>query len=110
MGFAYLNVEIRIRLQYRLFTFIASTVFLMLADGVKQAGLVVCSGIYGSKLHLRIIFSWEEYLGAYVYVLYFNCGDVSSLLLQCYYVCSQQAAIALQVWPNWAYFILKILC
>ena len=109
LGFAYLNIEIHICLWCWLFTFIAGTAFLTLADGAKQAGPVGCSSIYQSTSHLRIIYSWAECLGAYVYVLYFNCGNILSLLLQCYYICHQQAAIASWVWPNWALFYLKIL-
>ena len=108
LGFAYLNVKIHIcRWRWR-FIFIASTTFLMLVDGTRQAGPVGCSSIYQSTLQLRIIYSWAEYLGAYVYVLYFNWGDILSLPLWCYYICHQQVAIASWVWPNWAYFILQI--
>ena len=105
LGFAYVNVEFCICLWRRLFTFVAGTIFLMLVDGAKQAGQVGCSSIYPSTLHLRIIYSWAEYLGAYVYVLHFNYGDVFSLLLQRYYIWGQQAAIALWVWPNWVYIL-----
>ena len=108
LGFAYFNIEIRIYLWHGLFLFAVGTAFLTLVDGAKQAGPVGCSSIYQSISQLRIIHYWAEYLYAYVYVLYFNCGDVLSLLLWCCYIFCQEAANASWVWPNWAYFILQI--
>ena len=55
--------------------FIANTAFLMLADNAKQAKLVGWSGIYLSKLRLMIIIFQVEYLGVYVYILYFSFSD-----------------------------------
>ena len=42
-----------------------------------------------------------------MHVLNFSSGDVSISLLQWYYVCFQQVAIALQIWSNLAYIDLK---
>ena len=80
-GFAYLNIEIHICLWCQLFIFIASTAFFTLADGTNHAGPVGFSSIYQLKSHLKIIFPLEKYFDVYVCILYFNCGDIFSLLL-----------------------------
>ena len=74
---------------------------MMLVDDAKQAGPIGCSGSYQLKSHLKIIFFQVEYLGAYVHVLFFSSGNLFLiLLLQYFYICCQQAAIALRIWPN----------
>ena len=66
---------------------VAGTTFLMLVDGAKRAGLVGCSGIYWSKLHLNIIFFKVEYLVAYVHILFFSTGNIfyfAVMILPCF--------------------------
>ena len=46
LGFAHINVEIRICFWRRLFMFVVGTAFLILMDGAKQAGPIACSNIY----------------------------------------------------------------
>ena len=55
---------------------VAGTTFFMLADSAKQVGLVRCSGFYLLKLCLIAIFSKLEYVGAYLYILFFSSGKI----------------------------------
>ena len=70
LGFAYLDVKTSICFWYQLFIFVAGTAFLTLVDSAKQAGPMGCSSIFRPNLHLKILFSQVEYLGAYVYVIF----------------------------------------
>ena len=47
---------------------VVGTASLMLIGGAKQAGLVVCSGIYLSKSHPVTIFFKVETSGSYLYI------------------------------------------
>ena len=76
LGFDYFDVNISTYFWHWLLTLVAGTAFLTLMDSAKQARPVGCRGIYLSKSCLIVIFFQVEYLGTYVYTLFFSFGDI----------------------------------
>ena len=65
---------------------VASTAFLMLADGAKQARPAGCTSIYLSNLCLIVIFFKVEYLGAHLHILFLSSGDMFCIAVAMLYI------------------------